>query len=377
MSKTMIASGHAGGHQGRCSAGHHDDGSHLVLGIDAGATTSRALVARVDGTRLGFGSAGGASPTAHPPCQAASALGAAIAAAISPGAGVDPAEICSATVGLAGVGGLAEPSAAAAFDAAWRGAGLRCPMRVFSDAVVAFAAGTTHASGSALVAGTGAIAAAIRDRTLHHTAGGHGWILGDEGSGTWLGREAVRAALAELDGKGPTTALTALVQDELLGAGSSSGSGGLGARDALINAVHENPPVQLARLAPIVTRAAADGDDVARARVRRAASHLVDIVGAIHERADARPIVLAGSLLTTRTPVADAVRRRLRRRYSGPVETAGDAAGGAAWLAALDIGCTSKGLHARLVTVREGQRRARHEAPHSLAVGQQETVRPR
>lgn len=320
-------------HRGRCPLGHRDDRRHVILGVDAGATASRALVARTDGSRLGSGRAGGASPTAHPPRQAASALAAAIGAAFvsagsTSGADVDPGEVCSAAVGLAGVGLLAEASVATAFDAAWREAGLRCPMRILSDTVTAFAAGTTQPSGSVLVAGTGAIAAAVRDREERVTAGGHGWLLGDEGSGFWLGREAVRAALAELDGHGPATALTVPVQEELRGE----------TRDDLIGAVHGGPPVRLARLAPLVTRAAAGGDGVARGIVRRAAGHLVDTVAAIHERTDPRPIVLAGSLLTAGTPVGSAVRRRLRRRYPGPVETTGNAAGGAAWLAALDIG---------------------------------------
>src|SRR5215217_1934342 len=44
-------------------------------------------------------------------------------------------------------------------------------------------------------------------------AGGHGYLLGDEGSGYWIGREAVRAALRAADGTGPPTVLAALVQE--------------------------------------------------------------------------------------------------------------------------------------------------------------------
>jgi glucosamine kinase len=41
------------------------------------------------------------------------------------------------------------------------------------------------------------------------TAGGWGWFLGGDGSGVWLGREVLRAVLADLDGLGPATMLTA------------------------------------------------------------------------------------------------------------------------------------------------------------------------
>lgn len=303
----------------------------LVLGIDAGATATRALVAGTDGTRHGFGRAGGGNPTAHPPDQVAAALAAALRDAL---VDVDPADVGSAVVGLAGV--LTQPRVAAAFDTAWRGAGLRCPMRVVSDTAVAFAAGTSQPAGTVLIAGTGAVAAAIVARDVRDTAGGHGWLLGDEGSGFWLGREAARAVLADLDGRGHVTALTdpvlATVLDEFPAAAT-----GAAARNAVITAVHARPPVELSRLAPAVTRAARDGDGVARRLVSAAAGHLVDHVAAVHEPADTRPVVLAGSLLTEATPVADSVRRRLRRRYRGPVETARDAAAGAAWLAALDL----------------------------------------
>ena len=47
------------------------------------------------------------------------------------------------------------------------------------------------------------------------TAGGWGWFLGDDGSGVWLGREVLRAVLADLDGLGPATMLTARVATEL------------------------------------------------------------------------------------------------------------------------------------------------------------------
>ena len=47
------------------------------------------------------------------------------------------------------------------------------------------------------------------------TAGVWGWFLGDDGSGVWLGREVLRAVLADLDGLGPATMLTARVATEL------------------------------------------------------------------------------------------------------------------------------------------------------------------
>jgi len=64
-------------------------------------------------------------------------------------------------------------------------------------------------SGDALVAicGTGSSVFAQVGEELHQV-GGWGHLVGDEGSGFDLGRRALNAALRELDGRGPHTALT-------------------------------------------------------------------------------------------------------------------------------------------------------------------------
>jgi len=56
-----------------------------------------------------------------------------------------------------------------------------------------------HATGIGLVAGTGCIAVTRDDAGRLLTAGGWGWVLGDEGGASGLVREAVRAVLGALD----------------------------------------------------------------------------------------------------------------------------------------------------------------------------------
>lgn len=57
----------------------------------------------------------------------------------------------------------------------------------------------------------------ISDGAIVQRADGYGWLVGDEGSAVWLGREAVRAALAAYDGRGSPTLLTESVPRALLG----------------------------------------------------------------------------------------------------------------------------------------------------------------
>lgn len=306
----------------------------LVLGLDIGGTSSRALLADLDGRRIGSGTAPGGNPTTHEASKAFTAVEQALRAAL---AGTDPGLVAAAVVGMAGVGRLAEPAVRSQFEAMWHRVGLRCAYQAIPDAIVAFAAGTPTPDGSLLLAGTGAIAAEIRNHRLGHIADGHGWLLGDLGSGFWLGREAVRTALSHLDGWTTVSLLVRRLLGELLGGVPDPG------RDAVIavvNAVRRDPPVALARFAPLVCQTAADGDPVAQDIVERAVGHLLDAVSRVRDSTTLsdRPLVLAGSLLVVNTPVSVAVRAGAAEHWpDAEITLAGDGAAGAAWLAALSL----------------------------------------
>jgi N-acetylglucosamine kinase-like BadF-type ATPase len=321
----------------------------LVLGLDIGGTTSRALLADLDGHRLGSGTAAGGNPTAHQASEAFAAVESALRAALD---GVDPTRVAVAVVGMAGVGRLAEPEVRDRFTDMWQRVGLACPYQAVPDAVVAFAAGSADAHGTVLLAGTGAIAAQVRDRQLGRVADGHGWLLGDLGSGFWIGREAVRAALAHLDGwAGPSEVVRRLLAD-LLGEVPAPSRRSV---VAVVNAVRRDPPVALARFAPLVCEAAGGSDPVARDIVARAAGHLVDSATRVRTTGATAPLVLAGGLLVSGTPLSTEVRARAARCWpDAAVALAGDGAAAAAWLAALSLPDPPPhaALHARLVATR-------------------------
>jgi N-acetylglucosamine kinase-like BadF-type ATPase len=345
-----------------------DSSDRLVLGLDIGATSTRVVLANVAGERLSTGRAGGGNPNAQGPDRAAAAVLAALREALAggnpalardgadpavkrDGAGVDPAMVRAGVLGLAGVHRLAtDPHARAAFDAAWRDAGLRCPYVVVADELVAYASGTAQPTGTVLLAGTGAIAAAVRDYELERVADGHGWLLGDLGSGFWLGREAVRTALSDLDNHVPPGPLSALVLTEVLGCPDVATRPRKTAAD-LVQALNAGPPIALAAFAPLVMRAYASGDPAAVDVVRRAAGHLTRTVRTVRPPGAQTPIVLAGGLLTGDTVLAGEVRASLLDLWpDAAISTAGDGAAGAAWLAARTLpGADPAALHARLM----------------------------
>ncbi|MCZ7436619.1 ATPase [Micromonospora sp. WMMC241] len=321
----------------------------VVVGLDVGGTSTRATALGLDGARLGAGRAGGGNPTSHGAERAAAELLAALRAAL---ADVDPTRVRAGVIGLAGAGRLlADPQGRAAFDRAWADAGLRCPYTVHGDALVAYASGTATPDGTVLIAGTGAIAAQVRDLRLDRTADGHGWLLGDAGSGFWLGREAVRRLLSDLDRAEAPGELGRRVLAEL------TGSGEVAVRpratvDAVVQAVTRRPPVELARFAPLVVEAARAGEPTGAALIAEAAALLAESVSRIRPADASDPVVLGGGLLTGDTPLAAAVHAELTRRWpAAPLHGAGDGAAAAAWLAARDLPevADPTALHARLV----------------------------
>ena len=317
--------------------------SETVVGADLGGTSTRVVVASREGLVLGRGRAGAGNPVSSPATAAGAlgeALGQAMAEAGSPRVG-------RVVLGVAGASALREGPVAAGFAAALAGCGVDAAPEYLPALTVAHAAGSPDPDGLVLIAGTGASAGVVRDHVLTRTAGGHGWLLGDEGAGFWLGREAVRALLADLDAGRPpgrlgADALTALVGDD----GGSSAPGDLDdgerVRRQVVQAVHALAPVRLADLAPLVVRAAADGDPGAVDVVARAADALADLVLTDLVRTDlvrgvapAHPVdlVVAGGLLGDGLPLRVALDERVARHGGVRVRTAGPGELGAAWLA--------------------------------------------
>ncbi|BCJ37244.1 N-acetylglucosamine kinase [Actinocatenispora thailandica] len=301
----------------------------LALGLDMGGTATRAVLAAESGVVLGTGAAGPGNPFAHAPEGAAGALREAVRAALGDH---DPAAVGLGVLGVAGGNVLTVPAVGDTFRRAWGDLGLRCPMRVVSDVEVAYAAGTAEPDGTILIAGTGTAAGRITGHRMTRAFAGYGWLLGDEGAGFWLGREAVRALLMVTDGLRPPGMLTDLVAAQLPVDPANPGSD----TERTVSAVDHAHPLRLARLASLVSTAAEAGDPVAEDIVERAGRHLFTLATAAY---GGGPLVLSGSVIRPATPVGAQLRRRLAGWSPGPhqsaprVLTAGSGAAGAAWLA--------------------------------------------
>jgi N-acetylglucosamine kinase-like BadF-type ATPase len=309
-----------------------------VVGVDAGATSTRVAVHSLDGTRVGYARAGAGNPTAHGLAKAVSNVAAALREALG---AHDGRRVVASLTGVAGHVAEMVPELAKV----WAGHGIAEGPRYMGDTPIAYAAGSPEPAGSLLLSGTGAVAARILDFRLDAIADGLGWLLGDEGSGFWIGRRAVKGVVGALDrGAPPTGALAELVVAHFLGDERPAAPRAVADRIVrLAQADH----MRLAALSSLVSQAAEAGDEAALEVTREAAERLVATLRRVHVSG---PVVLAGSVLTSEGPVRQAVVELLADRN---VTTAGDAAGAAAWLAARDLlpEADAKALHAAFTAV--------------------------
>jgi glucosamine kinase len=307
------------------------------LAVDVGGTATRAVVVERDGRCTGYGKAGRGNPTSAGSADAAAAIVAASTAALE-AAGRRSDDLVAAVAGIAGAGTPAGAPLRQALAAA------ALPAIAFEpDVLATYHSGSLAADGYAVVAGTGAVASRIRDSKIDITCDGLGWLLGDGGSGFWIGRRVVRAAASALDGRRPMSTLVDLVLAEL-GTDAEPEAGEHGRPAALrrlLDAVYQREPVELARFAPLAFAAAARGDGAARQIVSDAADALATTMATIAAADVVGPIVLGGSILSQQPAIADAVVAAAQRcGVAGPVSTVPDGMVGAAVLALRHGGAT-------------------------------------
>jgi len=175
-----------------------------VLGIDAGGTKTVCLLADAQGAVVSEARGPGANLHAAGELAVEKVLHAVMESAIGDRT-IVPAAIC---LGIAGVDRHDEARTVAAI---MRRIGHKSRVLVVNDALIALVAGAGDDPGIVIIAGTGSIVYGRSAAGDAARAGGWGHMIGDEGSGYWIGREALAAVMRASDGRGPATALTAEV----------------------------------------------------------------------------------------------------------------------------------------------------------------------
>jgi glucosamine kinase len=282
----------------------------LLLGVDGGGTRCRARLCAFSGKILGEAETG--------PANLRLGLGQSFAAileatALCLGRAAIPQENLARVVACLALAGASEPGHLAAARKR------RHPFRkavVTTDAHAACVGAHGERDGGVVIAGTGTVGwAIVKGQT--HRVGGWGLPISDEGSGAWLGGEALRHVLWAWDGRIPWSPL---LRTLLADFGNDP--------HAIVAWIATASPRDLGSLAPLVADHAAQGDVAAVELMELAATH-VDALAARLVAVGATRLALVGGFAASVRPwLAAATTAHL-------VEPAGDALAGAVLLARL------------------------------------------
>jgi len=189
------------------------------------------------------------------------------------------------------------------------------PQRVLNDVDAAHIGAFAGGPGMLILAGTGSMAWARDEVGTSHRTGGWGEVVGDEGSGYWIGRLVLGAVSKAIDGRtGPTSLVDGVFA--LLGLDPHDRVNQL---EGWASRLAE-PRTQIASLAPVALAHAEQGDIAARAIVDAAADELAAHVRML-ERKLAAPSMgwsFAGGLFESAV-LREAVVERIGRQPSLPL----------------------------------------------------------
>lgn len=143
------------------------------------------------------------------------------------------------------------------------------------DAHEALMAGSYGKPGISVIAGTGSIAYGWDGRN-RYIVGDHGWLLGDQGSGFWIGYRALQVAVKMLDGRLPKGLLADLVLKHFDAKDKEELSYRIYQKGFCVE--------MIASLTPLVEKAYLAGDQIAKKILEEAAFELAEAVKAVAKK---------------------------------------------------------------------------------------------
>ena len=302
----------------------------LRVGVDGGGTTTRAVVIDDAGRVLGRAQSGSSNLYNGGLNAATANIRHATDEALS-AANLGAAEVASWGFGLAGVTGASQKQEWHAALCAIYGERVAVEEDVVAALAGALGAEGMSAGGAILIAGTGANCFGVNSAGAQRRADGWGPLLGDRGSGYWLGESAIRASVAAFDGAADETAL----QESLL-------------KYFAVKNLHELVGVvyasdfrrdRVAGFVPQVLAAARAGDKVAAQLLKNAGQHLASTARSVLQPLKIARLAITGGLLENSPEIESALHDNLRKSLGREIEICPphfEAVVGAAWLPILN-----------------------------------------
>jgi glucosamine kinase len=277
----------------------------VVLGIDGGGTNTRAVIAA--GDRVLGRATSGSIKRLRVGAEAAEMNLRALLGDVLAAAGVSHVDAVSAGVASATMPGVAEW-----ITEVFRDFGM-ARTEVVGDEVIALDAAFQGGPGILQIAGTGTNCIGRAPSGEQESAGGYSSTLGDEGSGYWIGLHAIRQGLNAWDRGEPTMILKRVAAEW-----------GTTSLEELVNVGNAAPGPDFSALAPVVSRAAEEGDEVATRVLMQAAADLAGFILLVRRKLRQRhglveevPAAFTGSVLEkmgmVRTRVAELLKEAAPR----------------------------------------------------------------
>lgn len=273
----------------------------VFLGIDGGGSQTTCAIGD-ESSLLGNGTAGASNLVRVGEERAREAISGAVRQACAM-AGVAPGEIQATCVGIAGGG---RPETAAKVRRVMEEL-VSGEIQVVGDMVIALEAAFGAGPGIVVIAGTGSIAYGRNSAGEIARAGGWGYTISDEGSGHWIGRAAVSAALRAYD-EGHSTALL----DRIMGTWRVS------SHDQMILAANAMPPPHFAGLLPAVLEAAEGRDPAAIKVLTQAGGELANLAKIVMAKLFGRevaPVAMSGGVFRNSAVVRQVFYNTLRSEF--------------------------------------------------------------
>ncbi len=168
--------------------------------------------------------------------------------------------------------------------------GYKGQLLVYNDAVAALVGANGKMEGAVLISGTGSIVYGINKEGKHIRIGGWGHIIGDEGSGYAIGRDALQKVSLSFDGRNPPTKLWKSISEKL----------NISSSEQLMRYIYnlDTKKQQIANIAPIVI-SIADEDEAALDVLNKAITDLKKMIYALDNKLcmESYDLALSGSIL--------------------------------------------------------------------------------
>jgi glucosamine kinase len=171
-------------------------------------------------------------------------------------------------------------------------------VRTSSDIELAYRAHFKPGEGILVYAGTGSIAFHLREDGSSERAGGHGYLIDDAGAGFSIGQAALRTVMRELDEGRSSSVLTRFV----------FGHANASTWPELSAFVYGTGRSSVAGFAPLVGRAASQGDATAQGILESAGHELLRLVRIMRLRLGDLPVAMAGGALEISPILAQTIR---------------------------------------------------------------------